>query len=276
MDSELIWDILLCITTVTSLISCVWFQITHYKLPKKSLALKMIAILSLGNLVFHLVELIGYFLPDNGRDDDPLSLTYNAALLFTIIWSPCIAFLVSNSVSKDRMNDPGQYLKWSLIVILSLSCLISLAWTIWTLKSHQAVYEVLAYPFILSSIATFCFYLTSLNSIKKYPIQLQGHMNVALQRLFLYPSAQLFITTPTLLCIQIGWYLNIHFTYTEDNVLELPLSLFGTLNALICYLQQRSASDKLLKSTMIIEDFAQNKANSNEEEESVDSDYRDI
>jgi len=113
------WDIILTTTSSVSIIACIWFQILYHKFLKKTLALRMIAILSLSNLICHISEVLITFLSE--KMELTLSNIFNIFLLFTIIWSSSIAFIVSNSVSKVRMNDPERYFKWSLFLFFVIS-----------------------------------------------------------------------------------------------------------------------------------------------------------
>lgn len=122
MSSIEVWDVILTSTSTLSILSCIWFQINYHRKLKKTLALRMIAIISLSNIVCHIAEVLTTFLPEDGGP--AASNIFNIGLLFTIIWSSSIAFIVSNSVSRIRMNNPEQYFKWTLVLFFAISTIL--------------------------------------------------------------------------------------------------------------------------------------------------------
>jgi len=233
----------------------------------------MIAILSASNLVCHIAEVLDAFLPYEFTS--MVSGIFNTALLFTIMWSSCIAFLVSNSVSKDKMNNPKRYFNYSLLVFVSLSTILCISWNIWAIQKQQKVFMFLLYPHIISWLFVITFYLKSLQSMKKYPAPIRNQMRGALQKLFFYPFAQLLIMTPSTV--------SLYFLYKQENMsalasalAELPLSLLGFVNALICAFQQKKLQTSS-KSTVIIDDLDQSVSSiGNESDSSESMDYKEI
>jgi len=111
------------LTLIISIVSCIWFQFWYQKLIRKTMALKMIAILNLSNLIYHASFLFSLILPEDFQEIPILFL--DTCFGFSIIWISSIAFFVYNSLIKDKIINQERYFRWSLFILTSFSIFFS-------------------------------------------------------------------------------------------------------------------------------------------------------
>ncbi len=100
------WQPFIVTINFISIMACLWFQNWNYKIPNKTLALKMIAILNFGNLLQHISGVLFYFFQN--EDNLLLSIIDNLTIKFSILWPCNIAFLISESLKKNRISSSHQ------------------------------------------------------------------------------------------------------------------------------------------------------------------------
>lgn len=144
------------------------------------------------------------------------------------------------------------------------------------MKTQEKVFPFLIYPYLTSLLTMAGFYWKSIRSIQKYPVPIQSQMKTALQKLFCYPLAQLIIMTPTIVYVNIISFKGEKLSSLASELGELPLSLLGFFNALICLFQQKKLQTSS-KSTIIVDDLDESVNSLNDESDSAESvDYKEI
>jgi len=124
MDFHEIIRVFSIIILTISISSCMWFQFWYMRLIRKTMALKMIAILNLSNLVFHGSSIFTMIFPEDFQGIPTLIST--SSLGFSIIWISSVAFFVYNSLTKDKIVNQEKYFRWSLFILTSFSNTVSI------------------------------------------------------------------------------------------------------------------------------------------------------
>jgi len=111
------------IPSLTSCITCIWLFFNYRKLVRKTVALRMILILSISDFIFHVLTLMVDFQTE-AFNKFMIGHTLNFALSFSSAWPAAIAYLAYSSL-KQRFSDPYVYYKWSIILIPLISLVLT-------------------------------------------------------------------------------------------------------------------------------------------------------
>jgi hypothetical protein len=124
--SQTVFNTIITVPQVISIIACVCLFYSFTKIPKQSLGLTMILILCVSDFIFHifLTLYIWWYVTQN-TIEQATSLIMDCALRFSILWASCISYLVLAAVQQNGMRNPENYSKRSFIFILSLCIVLS-------------------------------------------------------------------------------------------------------------------------------------------------------
>jgi len=103
------------IPSLASCFACVWLFLNYTKLPRKTIGIKMILILSISDLLFHVLSLL-VNIQQEAFNKLMIGHVLNFALTFSTAWPSAIAFLAYSSL-KQRFSDPTVYYKWSIFIV---------------------------------------------------------------------------------------------------------------------------------------------------------------
>jgi len=107
-----------CISTL----ACIWLFYQFFSLSRKTLAVKMIFILSVSDFLFHLTNILTMWTFSQEIQNIIIYLL-NSSVIFSVLWAASIAYMVYKMLSLDPIN-PIRYYKLSLLGIIFLSLLL--------------------------------------------------------------------------------------------------------------------------------------------------------
>lgn len=90
-----------------------------------------------------------------------------------------------------------------------------------------------------------------------YPVELQTNMRKTVKKLLLYPIVLILAVGPIMVFVSLQVLANIDLPFNFLFLIGIPLGLVGLVNAIIFYLQQRSAQG-LQASVVVLEDINNN------------------
>ena len=105
-----------------SILACIWFFVSFYKLPRKKIGLQMVLILSISDCFYHFSTLLVSLHVEKFVGLD-FQFVMDLALCFSTVWPAAIAYLIYNSL-RDASLDPKNYLKRSLVTAVTISLMI--------------------------------------------------------------------------------------------------------------------------------------------------------
>lgn len=118
--------LILILVNIVSVIACLWLLIHFLRMKTKLLSMKMIAVLCLSDLVFHITLLTTTLF----SQDTPLvrALLYIefTAFQFSVFWTFNMTYLLYKLLSNTTIRCLKHYIVSTTIIILALAVLASL------------------------------------------------------------------------------------------------------------------------------------------------------
>ena len=111
------------IIQIISVLACFWFIQCYRKFSKKTLALRMISILNITYLIFHLTVIIILIIESNFETE---LKTFDKTILsnilrFSVFWACSIVFVVYRSILRNGKTNSRIYFKYSFLGVISLT-----------------------------------------------------------------------------------------------------------------------------------------------------------
>ena len=110
-----------------SLVACAYLFYCYSTIPKKTIGVKMIFIISLSDFVFHVSALILFFCFHLGDSSfikglkEITTFIAECSLIFSTLWACNIAFFLCQLLRMKQISNPATYLNYSLRVMLILT-----------------------------------------------------------------------------------------------------------------------------------------------------------
>ena len=116
-----------------SLVACAYLFYCYSTIPKKTIGVKMIFIISLSDFIFHvsaLVLVVCLHLGDSSfieRLQRFILFIAECSLIFSMLWACNIAFFLCQLLQMKQISNPATYLDYSLRVILILTVTLGIS-----------------------------------------------------------------------------------------------------------------------------------------------------
>jgi len=229
-------------TQFLSIFACVWFLRCFFGFPKKTIAIKAIAILSTADLLLHFIAGLFFSFPSFFINRAGVFLV-NFVVRFSIFCACNIAFQVFKTVAKRSKTESEQQYRWSVLATLILSVIFTLLWQLPVVaignETRNLYFAVV--PFVMCFTFTLYFYARSLYVIRSYPEEIQGVVKEVVRKLFIYPFIQIISIMPLAVYLCMSTILKFEVSFLLSLIFAIPLSLIGFLNTLIFLVQQHSS-----------------------------------
>jgi len=231
-------DIAITITHPISILSCLFLFYYYFKLPAKSLALKMIFTLGISDFFFHVPYLAISWFPDDDLNWY-LSQIIGYAARFSLFWSLNMAYILYRLFTMKGTPDFSKYYKYSLIFLLIFNFLLGLCYIMRSyIDSSTFDYIIVLIPFA-SIIVTAYYYLRCRFILKKCNSPFLEASNEIVKVLCSYVLVQVLAIGPNVVYDIFG---------DPDDILSQTIAdtcngLTGFANCLV-YFMQRKTTDK--------------------------------
>ncbi len=110
--------------SIISCSACLWLFLNYYKLSRKTIGLKMILMLSISDIIFHIATLINSN-PSEFIRGPFLNTIQALSKSFSTAWPSAIAYLAYSSL-RQQFSDPKKYYKKSVFLVFIISLIVSL------------------------------------------------------------------------------------------------------------------------------------------------------
>ena len=109
-----------------SIVSCFYFFFRYFTASSKTLGLRMIVILSLADLIFHISFLTGIWADTTPEREEILVIILRSAVRFAIIWVSCIAFVIFKFLRDDGVEGSERASRRLLISLIIVTTIVGL------------------------------------------------------------------------------------------------------------------------------------------------------